>query len=544
MNTKITLGLLLNALLMAGCSLFPTDKDYRPGTWELLNMEFKDFYRTGQYDRAEAVAQQSLQIAENTLRAGPIIAVSLDNFALLYQRQKQYRKAEPFFIRSLEIREKVLGPFHPAVALSLSNLGSFYQAQGMLDRAEPMLQRSATIQENALEPDYSAWAKSVESLIEIYRLANQPEKILKREQELMIVKARSNLEGEDKEPSTTRTANDDAPLPLEILVEIDPRESDELRERGIKGRVLAKSRITHDGQLRDPVIIESSDPALEKAVIEAILKHRFKPPLTKAGKPVQHTYHQLFSFGSADFDERISSYILPSKTNDLPIEFQYDKPPVIKVVAPVVYAFSLRRDDVSGSAKVAVIVDPDGDVREVTILEATHPEFGLATRGMMQCWEFEPATKDGKRTWAIFAFEQKFNGFARSTEINPSTRKILKKIKATSPDLHTSQHLDTLPVALYQPQPPYPYHLKKKGIEDTVVVQFFIDEEGAVQLPRIFKAENDELAWITLTTVSRWHFEPPLRQGKPVIARVQIPMKFDSSNEHESDKRIFLTLVK
>lgn len=96
MNTRCTLGLLLNALLMASCSLFPTDRDYRPGTWELLNMEFKDFYRTGQYDRAEAVAKQSLQIAENDLRAGPMIAVSLDNFALLYQHQKRYRKAEPF----------------------------------------------------------------------------------------------------------------------------------------------------------------------------------------------------------------------------------------------------------------------------------------------------------------------------------------------------------------------------------------------------------------------------------------------------------------
>lgn len=412
----------------------------------------------------------------------------------------------------------------------------------MLDRAEPLLQRSVTIQENALEPDYSTWAKSLESLVELYRLTNRPEKVLKREQDLMVVRARANLE-EGKDPSPARTSNNDAPLPLEILVRIDPRESDNLRERGIKGRVVAKSRITHDGQLRDPVIIESSDPALEKAVIEAILKHRFKPPLTKAGKPLQPTYHQLFNFGSADIDERVSSYILPSNTDNLPVEFQYDRPPVIKVVAPVVYPFSLRRDNISGSAKVAVIIDPDGDVREVTILEATHPEFGLATRGTMQCWEFEPATRGGKRTWSIFALEQKFDGFARGTEINPSARRILKKIKAISPDIHTSQDLDALPVALYQPLPPYPYHLKKKGIEDTVVIQFFIDEEGAVQLPRIVKAENDELAWITLTTVSRWHFEPPLRQGKPVIARIQLPMKFDSSDEHKSDKRILLTLV-
>lgn len=34
--------------------------------------------------------------------------------------------------------------------------------------------------------------------------------------------------------------------------------------------------------------------------------------------------------------------------------------------------------------------------------------------------------------------------------------------------------------------------------------EFFIDEEGAVQLPHLHKAENDELAWVALTESPRF----------------------------------------
>jgi len=198
----------------------------------------------------------------------------------------------------------------------------------------------------------------------------------------------------------------------------------------------------------------------------------------------------------------------------------------VKVVAPVVYPLNLLRDDITGSAKVSVIIDPEGNVREVQILETTQPEFGLATRGMMQSWEFEPATKNGKRTWSFFTLEQEFNKDASETGIGQPANEILRKLKSGHSDIHTTQALDSLPVPLYKPVPVYPPHLVDEGIGDQVMVEFFIDEEGTVQLPYIVEAKNDELAWAALTAVSRWHFEPPLRQGRAVIVRARLPMTF------------------
>ena len=41
----------------------------------------------------------------------------------MYLYQKKYDQAEPLLLRSLNIREKALGPKHPEVANSLHNLG-------------------------------------------------------------------------------------------------------------------------------------------------------------------------------------------------------------------------------------------------------------------------------------------------------------------------------------------------------------------------------------------------------------------------------------
>jgi hypothetical protein len=80
-SAKFTFALLL--ALLAGCSSISTD--YRPSTWELLNLEFKKLHRTGQYEQAEVVARQSLQIAEGYFSSVPYIAESQDNLALLYK---------------------------------------------------------------------------------------------------------------------------------------------------------------------------------------------------------------------------------------------------------------------------------------------------------------------------------------------------------------------------------------------------------------------------------------------------------------------------
>ncbi|NOU20985.1 MAG: hypothetical protein HOO93_04210 [Methyloglobulus sp.] len=53
-----------------------------------------------------------------------------------------------------------------------------------------------------------------------------------------------------------------------------------------------------------------------------------------------------------------------------------------------------------------------------------------------------------------------------------------------------------------------------------------VAEQGMVQLPRILTASKPEFGWAAATAVKRWLFEPPMKAGKPVNARLVMPFDF------------------
>ena len=69
------------------------------------------------------VATPSLAVAQSVEESG-----RLNHQAGQLYQQGHYREAEPLLTRALAIREKVLGPNHPAVALLLYNLAVIYES--------------------------------------------------------------------------------------------------------------------------------------------------------------------------------------------------------------------------------------------------------------------------------------------------------------------------------------------------------------------------------------------------------------------------------
>ncbi|WP_143473153.1 tetratricopeptide repeat protein, partial [Limnothrix sp. PR1529] len=89
------------------------------------------YHAQGLFGLAETWAMRSLEIRERVLGADhPDTATSLNNLASLYSSQGRYEAAEPLYRRSLEIRERVLGADHPHTALSLNNLAELSSSQG------------------------------------------------------------------------------------------------------------------------------------------------------------------------------------------------------------------------------------------------------------------------------------------------------------------------------------------------------------------------------------------------------------------------------
>ena len=116
-----------------------------------LNAYAAILWITGKYAEAEPLFRRSLEIREKALGPDhPDVATGLNNLALLLKTQGKYAEAEPLYRRSLAMREKALGPEHPDVAQSLNNLAALLDTQGKYAEAEPLYRRAIAINEKSL----------------------------------------------------------------------------------------------------------------------------------------------------------------------------------------------------------------------------------------------------------------------------------------------------------------------------------------------------------------------------------------------------------
>ena len=72
----------------------------------------------------------------------------------------------------------------------------------------------------------------------------------------------------------------------------------------------------------------------------------------------------------------------------------------------------------------------------------------------------------------------------------------------------------------------YPELAKKAGIEGRVVVQFTVNETGAVTQPQVTKGAHEMLDAAALKAVQRLSFEPGERDGQPVPVQMKLPITF------------------
>lgn len=136
-----------------------------PEAGDLLHNAGSCLRDRGQYAAAEPLFRRALALREAILGSEhPLVASSLNNWAILYRRQGRYTEAEPLFRQALTIREQTLGPEHPDVAASLNNLANLYHDQERYAEAEPLFRRALAIREQALGPEHPDVATSLSNL--------------------------------------------------------------------------------------------------------------------------------------------------------------------------------------------------------------------------------------------------------------------------------------------------------------------------------------------------------------------------------------------
>jgi TonB family protein len=318
----------------------------------------------------------------------------------------------------------------------------------------------------------------------------------------------------DKPPRVTYQAPVDYPL--------------EMRHAGLCGEVKVRFVVDIEGRVRNPFVISSTNPGLDQSAINGVLKWRFEPGL-RHGVPVSVRVEAPIAFqidepggGSEPYevsDDKVDQSKLPS-------ELRYDIPPKPANAVFAVYPFELLRDRVGGTVEVQFLVDPSGEVEQATVIKATRAEFGQAVLAMLDECRFQPAMKGAKPTWSAMHVNQEFSDFDGDVPVSDEARDLLHELKREKPAFCSPKNLDAPLQPLSRRAPVFPSALVGKVSRGKAAVEFFIDRDGNVQLPRVVSATDPAFGYAAAQGVSVWKFAPPTSHGKPVDTRARINIEF------------------
>lgn len=298
---------------------------------------------------------------------------------------------------------------------------------------------------------------------------------------------------------------------------------------GLIGNVTLDFMITTEGRVVNPVVVESNNPWFERPALEAVLKWKFQPGEIR-GRPVNVLARQRIEFQLESSGRPLWTISKTKNHKELPPEYQWDRAPVVLHSTFPVYPFEALRDKVKGTTKLAFVIGPDGRVRQAKIMEASSPEFGQAIMAMIDGWKFKPPQmKDGTPAFAIVGINHEFNPQGRGdVPVPEEAMDILRRLAKDPAAIVDLKELDHPPRPVSRRPPVYPSTMDQTGQSGQATIEFFIDKRGDAQLPRVVSSSDQAFGYAAAQAVATWRFEPPLKDGKPVIVRTQIQINFSS----------------
>lgn len=306
-----------------------------------------------------------------------------------------------------------------------------------------------------------------------------------------------------------------------------------MSEFGLEGRVTLEFNITTEGRVDDPIVVRSNNPWFERPAIDAILGWRFRPAEVDGRKVNTRASQELiFSMPGIGRDGKGLWEVNRGWGKDgggLPEDFQWHKAPQAIATAFPVYPFEALQANRQGMVRVGFVVDPHGKVVASKILEEPAPELGRAVLATIDTWAFTPpAKKDGSPCFAAIAM--KFNFVAKpgrgDVPFSYQMREILKQLKEKPETIYSLAELDAVPKPVSRRPPVYPSALLTEGEAGQAKVEFFVDQNGDAQLPRIVSCSAPEFGYAAVQAIATWRYTVPRKGGKAVTARAVILLDF------------------
>ena len=206
---------------------------------------------------------------------------------------------------------------------------------------------------------------------------------------------------------------------------------------------------------------------------------------------------------------------------------------IVQTYTPV-FPFPLMQQGLMrGEARVAVNTDPEGKLVEWLVIGYTRPEFANEAVSAIKQWNFVPARLRGEAVGTTIEITFYFE--AKGVVVSTTMIDFLEKSMVPERGRYAYQpcslrELDRIPTPLTTVAPAYPAELARKGVRSTVTVDFYIDETGVVRMPAVSLKDNSDLTALAIAALRQWKFEPPTRNGKPVLVRASQVFNFGSGS--------------
>jgi outer membrane biosynthesis protein TonB len=176
-----------------------------------------------------------------------------------------------------------------------------------------------------------------------------------------------------------------------------------------------------------------------------------------------------------------------------------------------------------GYASVAVELDTKGHAVDYLLAAYTEKYFGDALLREAKDTKYSPLLFKGVAVPSRFNFGYEFRQeLTVAMSSFTAFRNRLLEVSGGRPDFKyqpvMKDDLDSPLEFLRQSVPVYPDGFTPSvGKPDSVMVSFFVDEEGRVRIPNVDSASSPLLIPNAIKAVHYWKFKPPLRKGKPVL---------------------------
>lgn len=87
--------------------------------------------------------------------------------------------------------------------------------------------------------------------------------------------------------------------------------------------------------------------------------------------------------------------------------------------------------------------------------------------------------------------------------------------------------LDQVPVLTFQPQPIYPYDLRRSGVNGQVLIEFVVTPAGETIHLQVIRSSHQRFEDAALQALRRWRFRPGTKDGVAVSTRMQQLFSFN-----------------